>query len=100
MPGSFYTILATANVSINRFCLAQKALSRYDHSKKALRCRGLSKAALTLAIAVQPSGVICYGGAALRYGEANLRYGEAVLRYGEAVLRRHWPHTVSPHSAT
>ena len=93
MPGSFYTILATANVSINRFCLAQKALSRYDHSKKALICRGPQQGSLTLAIAVQPSVVICYGGAALRYGEAT-------LRYGEAVLRRHWPQTVSPHSAT
>ena len=62
-------------------------------ARKSLDVVGHSKAALTLAIAEQPSGDICYGGAALRYGEAT-------LRYGEAVLRRHWPHTVSPHAAT
>ena len=62
-------------------------------ARKPLDVVGHSKAAFALAIAVQPSVGICYGGAALRYGEAT-------LRCGEAAHRRRWPHTVSPPSAT
>ena len=59
---------------------SQPALSHLD-------VVGHSKAALTLATAVQLWDDICCGGAALRYGEAT-------LWYGEAAHRRHWPHTV------
>ena len=65
---------------------SQPALSHLD-------VVGHSKAALTLATAVQLWDDICCGGAALRYGEAT-------LWYGEAAHRQHWPHTISPHSAT